>query len=80
MAFKNKLDEQGNIIRNNTRLIANGYNKIEETKFDEIIAPVVRFESTWVFIAYSCYRGVKLYQMHIKSTFINGYFKEEIYV
>lgn len=78
--FKNKLDEQGNVTKNKARLVAKGYNQIEGIDFDETFAPVARLEAIGIFLAFSCFKGFKLYQMDVKSAFLNGYLKEEVYV
>ncbi|XP_019171990.1 PREDICTED: uncharacterized protein LOC109167430 [Ipomoea nil] len=78
--YKNKTDEQGNITRNKARLVAQGYTQIEGTEFEETFAPVARIESIRLLIAISCILKIKLYQMDVKTAFLNGNLKEEIYV
>ena len=78
--FKNKYDESGNIIRNKARLVAKGYNQIEGVDFDETFAPVARLESIRILLAFACYKGFKLRQMDIKSAFLNGVLKEDVFV
>ena len=57
--FKNKMNEEGQVIRNKTRLVCKGYSQI---------------------LAFSCSKGFKIYQMDVKSTFLNGELKEEVYM
>ena len=78
--FKNKLDESGNVIRNKARLVAKGYNQIEGIDFDETFAPVARLEAIRILLSFACYEGFKLKQMDVKSAFLNGDLKEEVFV
>jgi len=78
--FKNKLDEQGVIVRNKARLVAKGYNQEEGIDFEETYAPVARLEVVRLLLAYACMNGFKLHQMDVKSAFLNGYIDEEVYV
>ncbi|GKD45972.1 retrovirus-related pol polyprotein from transposon TNT 1-94, partial [Tanacetum coccineum] len=78
--FKNKLDENGVVSRNKARLKAQGYNQQEGIDFDETFAPVARLESIRIFFAYACAHDLKLFQMDVKSDFLNGFINEEVYV
>jgi hypothetical protein len=78
--FRNKQDEHGMVIRNKARLVAKGYSQVEDLDFDETYAPVARLESIRILLAYATYHGFKLYQMDVKSAFLNGPIKEEVYV
>ncbi|KAL8094560.1 hypothetical protein AgCh_036187 [Apium graveolens] len=78
--FKNKKDEDGNIIRNKTRLVAQGYNQQEGIDFDETYAPVARLKAIRILMAFTAHKGFKLYQMDVKSAFLNGHLKEEVYL
>jgi len=78
--FKNKLDEQGVIVRNKAGLVAKGYNQEENIDFGETYAPVARLEAVRLLLAYACMNGFKLQQMDVKSAFLNGYIDEEVYV
>ena len=78
--FKNKLDEHGTVIRNKSRLIAQGYTQVEGIDFDETFAPVARLESIRILLAITCHLNFKLYQMDVKSAFLNGMLQEEVYV
>jgi hypothetical protein len=60
--------------------VAKGYSQVEGLDFDETYAPVARLESIPILLAYSTYHGFKLYQMDVKSVFLNGPIKEEVYV
>ncbi|GJS19612.1 retrovirus-related pol polyprotein from transposon TNT 1-94 [Tanacetum coccineum] len=78
--FRNKLD--GNIIvsRNKARLVAQGYNQQEDINYDETYAPVARLESIGILLAYACALDFKLFQIDVKSAFLNGFINEEVYV
>jgi hypothetical protein len=78
--FRNKQDEHGIVIRNKARLVAKGYSQVEGLDFDESFAPVARLESIHKLLAYATHHGFKLYQMDVKSAFLNGPIKEEVYV
>jgi len=74
--FKNKMNEDGQIIRNNARLVCKGYSQIEGIDFEETFAPIARVEAIRMFLAFSCSKLFKIYQMDVKSTFLNGELKE----
>jgi hypothetical protein len=78
--FRNKQNEHGVVTRNKDRLVAKGYSQVEGLDFDETYAPIARLESIRILIAYATYHGFKLYQMDVKSAFLNGPIKEEVYV
>lgn len=78
--FKNKTDELGNITRNKARLVAQGYTQIEGIDFEETFVPVARLEPIRLLLGISCEMGFKLYQMDVKSVFLNGYLQKEVYV
>ncbi|GJY70677.1 retrovirus-related pol polyprotein from transposon TNT 1-94 [Tanacetum coccineum] len=78
--FKNKLDENGIVSQNKARLVAQGYNQQEGIDYDETYAPVARLESIRILLAYACALDFKLFQMDVKSAFLNGFINEEVYV
>ena len=78
--FKNKSDEHGTVIKNKSRLVAQGYTQVEGIDFDETFAPVARLESIRILLAIASHLNFKLYQMDIKSVFLNGMLQEEVYV
>ncbi|GJU55962.1 copia protein [Tanacetum coccineum] len=78
--FRNKLDENGIVSRNKARLVAQGYNQQEGIDYDETYALVARLESIRILLAYACALDFKLFQMDVKSAFLNGFINEEIYV
>nr|GFC15407.1 copia protein [Tanacetum cinerariifolium] len=78
--WKNKHDEENTIIRNKSRLVAKRYAQKEGVDFKESFAPVVRLEAVRLFIAYDAYKSFTVYQMDVKTTFLYGPIKEEVYV
>ena len=78
--FKNKMNEQGQVIRNKARLVCKGYSQIEGLDYDETFAPVARMEAIRMFLAFACYQNFKVYQMDVKSAFLNGDLEEEVYM
>ena len=72
--FINKLDEGGKVIRNKARLVAQGYNQQEGINYDsETFAPVLRLEAIRTLLAYAAYKRFILFQMDVKSAFLNGF-------
>ena len=78
--YLNKLDDDGNIVKNQTCLFAQGYSQEEGIDYDEAYARVTRLEAIRMLLAYACFMGFKLFQMDVKSAFFNGVLTEEIYV
>nr|GEV86509.1 copia protein [Tanacetum cinerariifolium] len=78
--FRNKLDENGIISRNKARLVAQGYNQQEGIDYDETYASVARLESISILLAYACALDFKLFQIDVKSAFLNGFINEEVYM
>jgi hypothetical protein len=75
--FKNKLNEDGQVTRNKAILVCKGYAQIEGIDFE---TPVARMEVIWLLLAYACSKNVKVYQMDVKSAFLNGELEEEVYI
>jgi hypothetical protein len=78
--FRNKQDENGVVTMNKTRLVAQGFTQVEGLDFGETYAPVARLESIRILIAYATNHDFKLYQMDVKSAFLNGPLQELVYV
>ena len=78
--FGNTMDESNVIVRNKTRLVAQGYNQEEGIDFDETVALVARPESIRLLLAFACHKDFILFQMDVKSAFLNGYIMEVVYV
>ncbi|GJR87505.1 putative ribonuclease H-like domain-containing protein [Tanacetum coccineum] len=78
--FRNKKDERGIVIRNKARLVAQGYTQEEGIDYDEVFSHVARIEAIRLFLAYASFKDFVVYQMDIKSAFLYGKIKEEVYV
>ncbi|GJZ93881.1 retrovirus-related pol polyprotein from transposon TNT 1-94 [Tanacetum coccineum] len=78
--FKNKKDESSLVIRNKARLVAVGYCQQEGIDYDETFAPVARIEAIRLFLAYAAHKDFTVFQMDVKTAFLNGILKEEVYV
>nr|GEV17472.1 retrovirus-related Pol polyprotein from transposon TNT 1-94 [Tanacetum cinerariifolium] len=77
--YKVKLDELGRILKNKARLVARGYRQEEGIEFEESYAPVVRLEALWIFLAFAAHMNMTIYQMDVKTAFLNGILREEVY-
>ncbi|GJX60060.1 copia protein [Tanacetum coccineum] len=78
--YKVKLDELGGILKNKARLVACGYRQEEGIDFEESFAPVARLDAIRIFLAYATHMNMIVYQMDVKTTFLNGILREEVYV
>ncbi|GJY65808.1 retrovirus-related pol polyprotein from transposon TNT 1-94 [Tanacetum coccineum] len=78
--WKNKRDEENTVIRNKSCLVAKGYAQKEGIDFEESFAPVARLEAVRLFIAYAAHKSFTVYQMDVKTAFLYGPLKEEVYV
>ncbi|GJS86035.1 retrovirus-related pol polyprotein from transposon TNT 1-94 [Tanacetum coccineum] len=78
--FKNKRDETRIVIKNKERLVAQGYNQQDGIDYNRTFAPVARLEAIRIFLAFATYMNFIIYQMDVKSAFLNGKLKEEFYV
>ncbi|GJX66855.1 retrovirus-related pol polyprotein from transposon TNT 1-94 [Tanacetum coccineum] len=78
--YKVKLDEYGDVLKNKASLVTKGYRQEEGIDFEESFAPVVRIEAIRIFIANAASKNMTIYQMDVKTIFLNGELKEEVYV
>jgi hypothetical protein len=78
--FKLKRDEAGKIIKHKARLVAKGYVQQQGVDFDEVFALVARMESVRMLLAVAAQEGWYVHHMDVKSAFLNGELKEEVYV
>ncbi|GJX54248.1 retrovirus-related pol polyprotein from transposon TNT 1-94 [Tanacetum coccineum] len=78
--WKNKCDAENIVVQNKTRLVAKGYKQEEGIDFEESFAPVARLEAVRMFIAYAAHKNITIFQMDVKTAFLNGPLKEEVYV
>jgi hypothetical protein len=77
--FKLKRDEVG-AIKHKARLVARGFFQREGIDFDDAFAPVARMESVRLLLALAAQEGWRVHHMDVKSAFLNGDLKEEVYV
>ncbi|GKF47002.1 retrovirus-related pol polyprotein from transposon TNT 1-94, partial [Tanacetum coccineum] len=78
--WKNKCNAENIVVQNKTRLVAKGYKQDEGIDFEESFAPVARLEAIRMFIAYDAHKNITIFQMDVKTAFLNGPLKEEVYV
>nr|GEU40932.1 retrovirus-related Pol polyprotein from transposon TNT 1-94 [Tanacetum cinerariifolium] len=76
--YKVKLDKLHGILKNKAHLVARGYRQDEGFDFEESFAPVARLEATRIFLAYAAHKNVVVYQMDVKTVFLNGNLREEV--
>ncbi|GKA39755.1 retrovirus-related pol polyprotein from transposon TNT 1-94 [Tanacetum coccineum] len=75
-----KMDEFGEVLKNKARLVAHGFRKEEGIDFEESFASVTRIEAIRIFVAYAANKNMAIFQMDVKTAFLNGELKEEVYV
>nr|GFB37100.1 retrovirus-related Pol polyprotein from transposon TNT 1-94 [Tanacetum cinerariifolium] len=78
--YKVKLDELGEILKNKVHLVARGYHQEEGIDFEESFAPVARLKAIRIFLEFTAHKNMVVYQMDVKTTFLNGNLREEVYV
>ncbi|WKA12761.1 hypothetical protein VitviT2T_030117 [Vitis vinifera] len=74
------MDENGIIVRNKARLIAQGFNQEEKIDYEETFTPIARLEAIRMLLVFACFKDFSLCQMDVKSAFLNGFINEEVYV
>nr|GEX06376.1 retrovirus-related Pol polyprotein from transposon TNT 1-94 [Tanacetum cinerariifolium] len=78
--YKIKTDEFGEVLKNKARLVAQGFRQEEGINFKESFAPVARIEAIRIIVENATHKNMTIYQMDVKTTFLNGELKEEVYV
>nr|GEY12757.1 retrovirus-related Pol polyprotein from transposon TNT 1-94 [Tanacetum cinerariifolium] len=78
--YKVKLDELGGILKNKAHLVAHGYRQEEGIDFEESFTPVARLEAIRIFLTYAAHKYMVVYQMDVKTAFLNVNLQEEVYV
>jgi hypothetical protein len=78
--FNNKQGEDGEVVRNKARLVAQGYSQVEGLDFGETFTLVAHLEAIRILLVFAASKGFKLYQMDVKSAFLNGVIQEEVIV
>jgi hypothetical protein len=78
--YRNKQDEHGIVVKNKARLVSKGYSQLEGLYYGETFAQVARLEAISILLAYAPSHKMKLFQMDVKSAFLNGFINGEVYV
>nr|GEW72001.1 hypothetical protein [Tanacetum cinerariifolium] len=78
--WKNKTDVENTVIQNKSRLVTKGYSQIEGKDFEDSFAPVAQLEAVRMFVAYVAHKNFTIYQMDVKTAFLNGQLKEEVFI
>nr|GFC33705.1 retrovirus-related Pol polyprotein from transposon TNT 1-94 [Tanacetum cinerariifolium] len=78
--FKNKHDEEQTVIKNKSRLVVRVYHQEEGIEFEESFALVARMEAIRIFLAYAAHKSFTVFQMDVKTAFLHGTLKEDVYV
>nr|BDI54541.1 retrotransposon protein, putative, Ty1-copia subclass [Triticum aestivum] len=78
--FKKKTDADGNVTIYKARLVAKGYRQVQGIDYDEIFSPVTKLKSVRIMLAIAAYYDYEIWQMDVKTAFLNGYLKEELYM
>jgi hypothetical protein len=80
VGFQKQAGEDGEIVRNKARVIAQGFSQVEGLDFGETFALVACLEVIRILLAFATSKRLKLYQMNVKSAFVNGVIQNEVYV
>ena len=78
--FINRLNKDGEVSWNKARLVCKGYSQEEGIDYGEMFSPIARLKGVRALLAYASHRGFKVYQMDIKSIFLNGNLDKEVYI
>lgn len=78
--IRNKMNKEGEVVRKKARFVCKGYAQEEGMDYGETFAPIVRLEGVRILIAFVVHKNFKVYQMDVKSTFLNGVLEEEVYI
>jgi hypothetical protein len=78
--FKLKKNEAEDVVKHKARLIARGFIQQEGVDYDDAFTPVARIESICILLALAAQEGWRVHHMYVKSAFLNGDLKEEVYV
>ena len=78
--FKKKTAMDGNVAVYKARLVAKGYRKVQGVNYDETFSPIVKLKSVRIMLAIAAFYDYEIWQMGVKTTFLNGFPKEELYM
>ena len=76
--FKKKTDADGNVSVYKARFVAKGYRQVQGVDYDETFSPVVKLKSVWIMLAIAAFYDYEMWQMDVKTAFLNGFLKEEL--
>ena len=80
MDFKRKTDNDGNVTIYKARLVAKGFRQVQRVDYDETFSPAVMLKSVWIMLAIAAFYNYEIWQMDVKTAFLNGFLKEELYM
>jgi hypothetical protein len=78
--FRNKYKKDGQVTKNKARLVCKRFSQVEGIYFEEMFAPIAKMEAIRLILDYACSKNIKVYQMDVKSVFLNEDLEEEIYI
>src|SRR4051812_25976575 len=78
--FKRKTDADGNVTIHKARLVAKGFLQVQGLDYDETFSPVAMLKSVWILLAIAAYFDYEIWQMDVKTTFLNGNLEENVYM
>ncbi|GJS80638.1 retrovirus-related pol polyprotein from transposon TNT 1-94 [Tanacetum coccineum] len=78
--YKVKLDELGGVLKNKAQLVTRGYRQEEGIDFEESFSPIAQLEAIHIFLAFATHMNMVVYQMDVKTAFLNGISRKEVYV
>ena len=78
--FKKKMDVDGDITVYEARLVAKSFSQVQGVDYDEIFSSVAMLKSVRIMLAIAAYYDYEIWQMDVKTAFLNGYLKEELYM
>ena len=78
--FRNKLDKIGKVLRNKARLVTKAYSQQKGIDYTKTFSPIAHLEAIHILLSFVVYHGMMLYQINVKSVFLNGIIKEEVYM
>ena len=80
MDFQEKDSKDGNVHIYKARLVAKGFCQIHGVDYDETFSPVAMLKSVWILLAVAAYYDYKIWQMDVKTAFLNGNLSEDVYM
>jgi hypothetical protein len=78
--FKRKTDADGNVTIYKARLVAKGFSQVQGVDYDETFSPVAMLKSVRIMLAIAAFFDYEIWQMDVKTVFLNGFLKEELYM